>query len=123
MSDLTLADGVAAIFLLALTAYAVLAGADFGGGVWDLFASGPRVKAQRSAIAEAMGPVWEANHVWLIFLLVGLFTAGTLRVAGPPPRSAWRAGSLGVRLRGGQHRRARIPRCRARGSRSGCRSR
>src|SRR3982074_3719006 len=75
MSGLTLADGVAAILLLALTAYAVLAGADFGGGVWDLFASGPRVKAQRRAIAAAMGPVWEANHVWLIFLLVGLFTA------------------------------------------------
>src|SRR3981081_4219241 len=75
MSDLTLADGVAAILLLTLTAYAVLAGADFGGGVWDLFASGPRRKAQRTAIAEAMGPVWEANHVWLIFLLVGLFTA------------------------------------------------
>jgi cytochrome bd ubiquinol oxidase subunit II len=71
----TLADGVAAILLLALTAYAVLAGADFGGGVWDLFASGPRKKAQRTAIAAAMGPVWEANHVWLIFLLVGLFTA------------------------------------------------
>jgi cytochrome d ubiquinol oxidase subunit II len=75
MSGLTLADGVAAILLLALTAYAVLAGADFGGGVWDLFASGPRIKAQRTAIAAAMGPVWEANHVWLIFLLVGLFTA------------------------------------------------
>ena len=75
MTSLTLADGVAAILLLALTAYAVLAGADFGGGVWDLFASGPRRKAQRIAIAAAMGPVWEANHVWLIFLLVGLFTA------------------------------------------------
>src|SRR6202011_4080441 len=75
MAGVTLADGVAAILLLALTAYAVLAGADFGGGGWDLFASGPRRKAQRTAIAAAMGPVWEANHVWLIFLLVGLFTA------------------------------------------------
>ncbi len=75
MTGLTLADGVAGILLLVFTAYAVLAGADFGGGVWDLFASGPRVKAQRTAIAAAMGPVWEANHVWLIFLLVGLFTA------------------------------------------------
>src|ERR1700694_2222497 len=75
MTGWTLADGVAAVLLLALTAYAVLAGADFGGGVWDLFASGPRRKAQRSAIAAALGPVWEANHVLLIFLLVGLFTA------------------------------------------------
>jgi len=66
---------VAGILWLALTAYAVLAGADFGGGVWDLLASGPRAREQRRAVAEAMGPVWEANHVWLIFLIVGLFTA------------------------------------------------
>ncbi|TMF53265.1 MAG: cytochrome d ubiquinol oxidase subunit II [Chloroflexi bacterium] len=66
---------VAGILLLALTAYAVLAGADFGGGVWDLLASGPRARDQRRAVAEAMGPVWEANHVWLIFMIVGLFTA------------------------------------------------
>jgi cytochrome d ubiquinol oxidase subunit II len=69
------ADLVASILWLALTAYAVLAGADFGGGVWDLFASGPRAYEQRRAIAEAMGPVWEANHVWLIFMITGLFTA------------------------------------------------
>ena len=66
---------VAGILWLSLTAYAVLAGADFGGGVWDLFARGPRAAAQRAAVAEAMGPVWEANHVWLIFMIVGLFTA------------------------------------------------
>ena len=69
------AEVVAAILWLSLTAYAVLAGADFGGGVWDLFASGERADAQRAAVAEAMGPVWEANHVWLIFMIVGLFTA------------------------------------------------
>src|SRR2546422_4733669 len=68
------AEIVAAILWLALTAYAVLVGADFGGGVWDLLASGPRARDQRRAVAEAMGPVWEANHVWLIFLIVGLFT-------------------------------------------------
>ena len=65
---------VAGILWLALTAYAVLAGADFGGGVWDLVASGSRARDQRRAVAEAMGPVWEANHVWLIFLIVGVFT-------------------------------------------------
>src|SRR5260370_7305062 len=69
------AERVAGVLWLSLTAYAVLAGADFGGGVWDLFASGPRATAQRAAVAEAMGPVWEANHVWLIFMIVGLFTA------------------------------------------------
>ena len=69
------AEIVAVALWLSLTAYAVLAGADFGGGVWDLLASGPRAAEQRRAVAEAMGPVWEANHVWLIFLIVGLFTA------------------------------------------------
>jgi cytochrome d ubiquinol oxidase subunit II len=66
---------VAAVLWLSLTAYAVLAGADFGGGVWDALASGPRARRQRRAVAAAMGPVWEANHVWLIFMIVGLFTA------------------------------------------------
>jgi cytochrome bd ubiquinol oxidase subunit II len=66
---------IAGVLWLALTAYAVLSGADFGGGVWDAVASGPRKEQQRSAVTEAMGPVWEANHVWLIFLIVGLFTA------------------------------------------------
>jgi cytochrome d ubiquinol oxidase subunit II len=65
---------VAGILWLAVVAYAVLAGADFGGGVWDLFARGPRAADQRRAVSEAMGPVWEANHVWLIFLITGLFT-------------------------------------------------
>src|SRR5439155_6331237 len=60
--------------MLALTAYTLLAGADFGGGVWDFFARGPRAEEQRHAIARAMGPVWEANHVWIIFLLVILFS-------------------------------------------------
>src|SRR5258707_5889604 len=69
------AELIAGILWLALTAYAVLAGADFGGGVWDLFAGGPRAAGQRHAVAEAMGPVWEANHVWLIFMITGLFTA------------------------------------------------
>jgi len=58
----------------ALTAYAVLGGADFGGGVWDLFARGPRQAEQRRLIAHALAPVWEVNHVWLIVALVLLFT-------------------------------------------------
>jgi len=70
----TLADVLAVIIFVALNAYALLGGADFGGGVWDLFASGPRKERQRELIAEAIGPVWEANHVWLILALVLLFT-------------------------------------------------
>jgi cytochrome bd ubiquinol oxidase subunit II len=66
---------VGIVFLTALTAYAVFAGADFGGGILDLVSFGPRRQQQQEAIANAMGPVWEANHVWLIFMLVILFTA------------------------------------------------
>ena len=71
---MTLADLLAGVIFVALTAYALLAGADFGGGVWDLFASGPRKQRQRELIADAIGPVWEANHVWLILAIVLLFT-------------------------------------------------
>ncbi len=66
---------VAALIMASLTAYVVLGGADFGGGVWDAFARGPSAQAQRAAIAHAMGPVWEVNHVWLIFVIVGTWTA------------------------------------------------
>jgi cytochrome d ubiquinol oxidase subunit II len=58
-----------------LTVYVLLGGADFGGGVWDLLASGPSGLRQRRLIEQAIGPVWEANHVWLIFVLTGLFAA------------------------------------------------
>ena len=66
---------LAGAMMVSLTFYALLGGADFGGGVWDLFASGPRKQAQRELIAEAIGPIWEANHVWLILVVVLLFTA------------------------------------------------
>lgn len=65
---------VAIFILLALVLYALLGGADFGGGMWDLLACGPRAKRQRELIAHALAPVWEANHVWLILVLVLLFT-------------------------------------------------
>jgi cytochrome d ubiquinol oxidase subunit II len=75
-------DLAALVGLVALVLYAILGGADFGGGVWDLFATGPRAQEQRSAISEAIGPVWEANHVWLIYVLVLLFTCFPLAFAG-----------------------------------------
>ena len=71
---MTLPDLLAAIILVALNAYVLFGGADFGGGVWDLLASGPRREAQRRLIADAIGPIWEANHVWLILVIVLLFT-------------------------------------------------
>jgi cytochrome d ubiquinol oxidase subunit II len=71
---LLLSHSVAGIILVALTAYVLLGGADFGGGIWDLLADGPRKTRQRELIAHAIGPVWEANHVWLILAMVLLFT-------------------------------------------------
>jgi cytochrome d ubiquinol oxidase subunit II len=70
----TLAYVLAGAVMVALTAYALLGGADFGGGVWDLFAFGARKERQRELVAHAIGPVWEANHVWLILAVVLLFT-------------------------------------------------
>jgi len=66
---------VAGIMVLALNAYVLMGGADFGGGVWDLLASGPRRDAQRELIAKSIAPIWEANHVWLIVVVVLMFTA------------------------------------------------
>lgn len=66
---------IAGAMLVALIFYALLGGADYGGGIWDLLAFGKRAKNQRELIAEAIGPVWEANHVWLIMVIVILFSA------------------------------------------------
>ncbi|MGQ0645309.1 MAG: cytochrome d ubiquinol oxidase subunit II, partial [Elusimicrobiota bacterium] len=66
---------IAGFLWSALALYVLTGGADFGGGVWDFFASGPRAKAQRKLIAEAIAPIWEANHVWLILAVVLLFVA------------------------------------------------
>ena len=70
----TLEFALGFILLLGVILYAVLGGADFGGGVWDLLARGPRANQQREVIAHAIGPIWEANHVWLIFVIVIVFT-------------------------------------------------
>ena len=70
------ADAVGAILLASITLYAVLGGADFGGGLWDLVAGGDeRGWAPRQLIDESITPVWEANHVWLVFDLVIFWTA------------------------------------------------
>ena len=65
----------AGVVLVGLIAYAMFGGADFGGGVWTALAFGPRAREQREAIFRAMGPVWETNHIWLILVVVTLFTA------------------------------------------------
>jgi len=58
------------VLWVGLTLYLLSGGADFGGGIWDLLASGSRADEQRRAISSAIGPIWEANHVWLILVLV-----------------------------------------------------
>jgi len=63
-----------AFILAGMAAYTVLAGADFGAGLWTLLAAGPRGAPVRDQARHAMGPVWEANHVWLIFVLVVCWT-------------------------------------------------
>jgi cytochrome d ubiquinol oxidase subunit II len=70
------ADVAAAILWIGATLYAVFGGADFGAGFWTLVSGGgERSERARRLIDSAIGPVWEANHVWLIFILVVLWTA------------------------------------------------
>ena len=70
------ADVAAAILWVGATLYALFGGADFGGGFWDLIAGGAeRGERPRALIQRSLTPVWEANHVWLIFILVVLWTA------------------------------------------------
>ncbi len=65
----------AVILFVAITMYAVFGGADFGAGFWDLIAGGAkRGERPREVIDHAIAPVWEANHVWLIFVFVVLWT-------------------------------------------------
>ncbi|MGE3286123.1 MAG: cytochrome d ubiquinol oxidase subunit II [Pseudonocardia sp.] len=73
---MTLAEVVLGAMFVGLIAYTLFGGADFGAGMWDLLAGGTRRGAQqRGLIERSIGPVWEANHVWLIFVLVILWTA------------------------------------------------
>lgn len=102
MADVA-ADAVAAVMFAAVTLYAVFAGADFGTGLWDILAGNAKKGApMRRLIDRALGPVWEANHVWLIFVLVLLWSgfprpfATIMRELAIP---FWLVG-LGIVLRG-----------------------
>lgn len=73
---MTLAAGVAVALFAGVVVYAVFGGADFGSGFWDLTAGGPERGAKvRTLVDHSIGPVWEANHVWLVYVLVFLWTA------------------------------------------------
>lgn len=97
------AEAVAAVMFAGVILYAVFGGADFGSGVWDLTAGSARRGAPlRRLVDHAIGPVWEANHVWLIFVLVLMWTgfpeafATLMRTVAIP---FWLAG-LGIVIRG-----------------------
>jgi cytochrome bd ubiquinol oxidase subunit II len=96
-------DVVGGILLAGLTLYAALGGADFGGGLWDLLAGGyRRGRAPRQLIDDTITPVWEANHVWLIFVLVIFWTAFPPAFAAVMTAAAlplWLA-AFGIVLRG-----------------------
>ena len=70
------ADACAGIVWILVMLYALTGGADFGAGFWDLVAGGDeRGRRPRALLDRAIAPVWEANHVWLIFVLVVMWTA------------------------------------------------
>src|ERR671919_65982 len=98
-----LADLALAVLIVALTAYAVLGGADFGAGFWDLTAGGAERGARvRGLVKRSMGPVWEANHVWLIVVLVVMWTCFP-RAFGPLMETLYVPlflAALGIILRG-----------------------
>ncbi len=72
---MSLANVVLAVIWVGVVAYAIFGGADFGAGMWDLIAGDAHRGHHRRALLErSIGPVWEANHVWLIFILVYLWT-------------------------------------------------
>lgn len=70
---LELLAGIA--LLLSLTLYVLTGGADYGAGMLNLLARGPRAAQQSALIDRAIAPIWEANHVWLILVVTLLFTA------------------------------------------------
>ncbi len=72
---MTAADAVLVLLWAGLTAYALFGGADFGAGFWDLLRGGRRADRIGALVEDTIGPVWEANHVWLIFALVVVWTA------------------------------------------------
>jgi len=65
---------LAGMMLISLVLYSLLGGADYGGGFWDLLSFGPNREGQRNLIAQAIQPIWEANHVWIVLLIVVMFS-------------------------------------------------
>lgn len=99
---MTMTPLLATVMVSSLVLYVLLAGADYGAGFWDLLSSGPLKDEQKNLIANAIRPIWEANHVWLILILVLLFADfplafGVIMIALCIPLSLM---VLGIVLRG-----------------------
>ncbi len=90
-----MAEALADVLVLALVAYALLAGADFGAGIWQAIAGAHAGPEEREQVHAAVGPVWEANHVWLIFVFVLLHTAFPTAIAAIA-RALWLPLALGL---------------------------
>lgn len=73
---------VLTIIGIGITLYAIFGGADFGAGVWEFNTALQASEKERNLIERAIGPVWEANHVWLIFVIVSMFSAFPVAFAG-----------------------------------------
>jgi len=114
MKSLNLANIVLVVMFAGGTLYALFGGADFGAGVWDLMAGRTRAGAgQRALIEASIGPVWEANHVWLIFALVVLWS-GFPRAFAPVMSTLYvplTAAAVGIIMRGSAFafRKAAVP--------------
>ena len=101
---MSLVDLVAALMFVGVVAYALFGGADFGAGIWDLLAgNSSRGAPLRHMIDRSIGPVWEANHVWLIYVLVFLWTAFPtgFELLMEQLFVPWLLVTLGIVLRGG----------------------
>lgn len=103
LAAVILADVVLVVMFAGGTLYALFGGADFGAGLWDLLAGRTRAgAAQRALIEDSIAPVWEANHVWLIFALVVLWS-GFPRAFAPVMSTLYiplTAAAVGIILRG-----------------------
>ena len=100
---MNLSDVVAVLLFVGVVAYALFGGADFGSGVWDLLAGGDEAGgALRAQIDRSIGPVWEANHVWLVYILVFMWTAFPTAFSAMMTTLfvPWLLAGLGIVLRG-----------------------
>ncbi len=100
---MSLIDFVAGLMFVGVVAYGIFGGADYGSGMWDLFAGNAEHGAElRTQVDSSIGPVWEANHVWLVYILVFMWSAFPTGFAAVMQTFwiPWMIVGLGIILRG-----------------------